>query len=335
MRSKYVLVKGVAGLGNRLYTIAEAMDYADKSNRKLFVDWSDGQFGKSGENVFYDYFTLHIQENNLAKYASISDPNLTVYPSSYQGKLNLSLYELFFHKTYLGEGVIKKLLIKFFKVYETGYWKLNTSTQKAKSLWAYFIDSRRKENLKMGSTLPIGLKQDVVVFADFVPTAKEDSLRSLIVLNRPLVLKIEKYKNRWGLDQGVLGVHIRFTDKKPDKALNILFEKITNLQKSQQIQGFFLATDSEFALQLFKNTFKNVHYLLKPIPSGSEKEGIHRVNYARDENRMEKKQMLEDSILDMWLLSRCEYLFYQGNSSFSRISKILHKDEAKSFDWQA
>ena len=56
---KYLIVKGCAGLGNRLFTIAEAVFYAKQTNRELYVDWSDGQFGELDQNVFYNYFNLH------------------------------------------------------------------------------------------------------------------------------------------------------------------------------------------------------------------------------------------------------------------------------------
>jgi hypothetical protein len=50
----------------------------------------------------------------------------------------------------------------------------------------------------------------------------------------------------------------------------------------------------------------------------------------------EKERFFEDSIADMWLLSMTGMLYWQGNSSFSYISKILKNDSANSattVDW--
>lgn len=41
---KYIVLKACAGLGNRLVTLSNAIDYSLKNNRTLYVDWSDGLF---------------------------------------------------------------------------------------------------------------------------------------------------------------------------------------------------------------------------------------------------------------------------------------------------
>jgi len=56
--SKYLLVKGCAGLGNRIFTLLCAIEYAKKTNRKLIIDWGDGGYFHSNYNFFSDYFEL-------------------------------------------------------------------------------------------------------------------------------------------------------------------------------------------------------------------------------------------------------------------------------------
>ena len=53
---KAIIVKGVAGFGNRIQTVAGAIIYAEKTNRRLYVDWSDGLYDKKGKNVFSEIF---------------------------------------------------------------------------------------------------------------------------------------------------------------------------------------------------------------------------------------------------------------------------------------
>ena len=66
------------------------------------------------------------------------------------------------------------------------------------------------------------------------------------------------------------------------------------------------------------------------MPEG--KRGLHQ--WALDEKRDDvKEQMFKESIIDMYALSRCGFLLYQGNSSFSCMSDEL-RDHMKSDDWQ-
>lgn len=53
---KTITVKGVAGLGNRIFTLANALEIASKSNRSVLVDWSDGQIYPKGLDSFSTYF---------------------------------------------------------------------------------------------------------------------------------------------------------------------------------------------------------------------------------------------------------------------------------------
>jgi len=45
---KYLVLKGCAGLGNRLITLLKAIQYCKKTGRRLYVDWADGMFAGGG-----------------------------------------------------------------------------------------------------------------------------------------------------------------------------------------------------------------------------------------------------------------------------------------------
>ena len=42
--SKYLLVKGAAGLGNRVFALVTAILYAKLSDRTIAIDWRDSQY---------------------------------------------------------------------------------------------------------------------------------------------------------------------------------------------------------------------------------------------------------------------------------------------------
>jgi hypothetical protein len=69
------------------------------------------------------------------------------------------------------------------------------------------------------------------------------------------------------------------------------------------------------------------------IPSGNIPGGLH--HFAKDcGDEAVMVRMAEESVIDMFMLSRMEYLFYQKGSTFSEISRIYHADEGKCYDWQ-
>ena len=56
MSQRSVTVKGVAGLGNRIITLAWAIRKSRRFNCQVEVDWSDGQIGPKGFDLFSEYF---------------------------------------------------------------------------------------------------------------------------------------------------------------------------------------------------------------------------------------------------------------------------------------
>ena len=52
LNKRFVLLKGCAGLGNRLITATAASVYAKDTGRKIHIDWNDGQISRIGENSY-------------------------------------------------------------------------------------------------------------------------------------------------------------------------------------------------------------------------------------------------------------------------------------------
>jgi hypothetical protein len=53
---KFLLVKGRAGLGNRILCLLSAILYTRLTGRRLIVDWSDDTYSNDGSNVFTSLF---------------------------------------------------------------------------------------------------------------------------------------------------------------------------------------------------------------------------------------------------------------------------------------
>ena len=110
---KYLILKGVAGLGNRLCTLVNAIDYAQKTGRTIMVDWSDGVYGVMGDNVFYRHFKLndtpHLQSIDEIPASVLSDS----YPPLWGEHPTAGVYDLYFRAN---GNIIKKIVpARFFK----------------------------------------------------------------------------------------------------------------------------------------------------------------------------------------------------------------------------
>ncbi|MGZ3861843.1 MAG: nodulation protein NodZ [Bacteroidia bacterium] len=328
---KYLVLKGCAGLGNRLYTVCSAIEYSKKTNRTLFVDWSDGQFAGRGVNAFNECFELEAV-NTVLSAGPIKAGELTYYPAVWKGQIDKGIYDLYFvTETEKINAIPYKALPKGRMKMLKRYWQFidddNKSLKNRKV--SHFKGIYGKNNFPFGSDLSGSLTEDVVIFADFSPVYSEQIFLKHVRLKKHIREKITSFSEKNKLAQNTIGIHVRNTDKKPTQSIETLFSKIESLKlKKPQI---FLATDNRFVIEQFETKYPGLISYPKFLPE-QIKEGLHQ--YALYNNMEDISiQLFEDSIADMWLLSECEYLLYQSNSSFSIISKTLHVNKQKQFDW--
>ena len=88
-QTKYLLVKGKAGLGNRMLCVLTGIIYARLTDRRLVVDWSDFTYSSDGTNVFPRLFVLPEAVDDLPLAAHTS-----VRPNLWSGRLNMSAGDL-------------------------------------------------------------------------------------------------------------------------------------------------------------------------------------------------------------------------------------------------
>lgn len=332
MKTKYIIVKGAAGLGNRLITLTTAITYAKKTNRRLIVDWSEGQFYKKGENAFFQCFDL----KGVDYSAGISDidaiEHLSVYPGEWKKLLYASNFKFryvpnwrFFNK------VIQKLNLKGDIAKVGGFWKVReATTSQPISLKEKISGIFSPDSFPHSSYFKYSRPEDVVVYLDFQPAKfKTEDFINHIALQPHVKSIIDEYAAKLNLSTNAVGIHVRYTDKMPTKSISTIIDKVKRLGlKDPQI---FLATDNAEVYDALKKDFPKLFSFSENVPKPpSATKGIH--HHFNDDTSYE---MFKQSVVDMWLLSKCQYLFWQGNSSFSLISKYLHNDKRKVFDWMA
>ena len=344
---KFLVLKGCAGLGNRLFTIIDALDYCISTNRKLIVDWSDGQFSEKFSNVFDEFFTINHPLKHSGSLDDICKSN-DCFPKIWCDKLKHSVYDIYdcgTPKKYLNyipfsnyisyrntQLWVHNHLIEKYGLDEIDHKKnLSFGQNVLKRIASYgLIGMLDSKNMSFGQNLSNKISNEVLIYADFIPDLKSPQLVKYIKLEKKIEMEIETWINKNKLHENSIGLHVRSTDKKPNSDINKLISYVTTISNDKKI---FLSTDNIQVEKLVKKRMKNVFTYPKVLPIINPGRGLH--TWGIDNSNEEfKKENLRTSIFDMWILSKCKTLFYQGNSSFSVFSKLIHNNKQNCIDWQ-
>lgn len=330
LRDKYLIVKGCAGLGNRLFTLCAAIEYAYITKRKLVVDWSDGQFAADGINSFFEVFKINnfpLLEKNKINYENFKDKSY--YPPNWKSRERSNIYEIFdakraFDLFYVPPKIIPKGRLR--KVF--GYWSdKNTKTNKNNNIAAIY-SIFRNDTYELSGNYSFKRNEDFIFYMDYIPKINKKYLINHIDLLDDIKNQIFMFSKKYMLNFNGIGVHIRATDKRPNKDLSSLIDLLSKYVDQNKI--IFLSTDNKKIENIIKEKFNKVISTKKYIPEISNG-GIH-MWAKRNNNDYYKIKMFKESVIDMWLLSECKILLYQGNSTFSLVSKFLKNDE-NCYDW--
>lgn len=341
--AKYLILKGCAGVGNRFITLMKALQYARLSQRKIYIDWADGMFGAVGNNVFTEYFKLTgVNIATLDEIMTAYKNGASTYPRNLIEKDFYSpIYpessdesSFMIYTPQIANNTLYKVGLSLIPLHKMVYLLGLQSFQRPKKMqgmswWKSVRTMFDGDNIPLGSNLWPWLQEDIVFFADFRPYVSMKNFTKTVSLTPEFQNFIDMKTDKLYLKDAV-GVHIRYTDKKPSGSLDKLIQKLDEHVKD----GFniFLCTDNKDIEEDFKVHFgKHVIITDKYIPK-TENGGIH-IWASKQQDSELKKKMFEDSLADMWLLSRCQILYWQGNSSFSYISKLLKGNKKLCIDW--
>ena len=287
-KEKYLIIKGTCGLGNRLMTLANALEYCERTGRIISVDWCDGMFAPKGINAFNEYFEIRDfpwqGEINLHKEDARSfypdvlrnlpdDFGLDEYfHTSSANKKGSKILERLIH---FGSGVAHRLLSEdYFKFYFVLWirWELCDCHVKIKSRLP------GGNQFCLGGDLPLARKEDVIIFGDFCPVYNKEYLKRYVFLKEGIAEEIINFCEGNGLRKRTIGLHIRCTDKCFEQDIEKLFQKVEDLMKEHHLEKLFLATDQVKVIESAKQSFGEKLLLydkyLPELESGGA-QGIH------------------------------------------------------------
>lgn len=326
---KFLLLKGCAGLGNRLFSLFSAIHYAEKTNRKFIVDWRDGLYGKKGDNIFPKYFKInHPLYFNPENIDHLELDKKSIYPESIKSKLREPIIDEYFQAT---QNIWRKFPKSRKKIFNLNKFKTHWSTAKfrtnSKSFFGYLKSIYDKDSLPLGDYLHYSIKSDVVLFVEFTPLFRQNYLRYL-ELSDEIQAEINKFCMQNNISERI-GIHVRNTDMKPTRNIGSLIAELKTLKNTD---SFFLASDDIDTINLFKKELKDVVTITKFIPDSKAEKGLHK--WALQQNSPEHAELIfKESLIDMMILAKSKYIVYQGNSSFSNLAVALNANKSNCKNW--
>lgn len=294
-KDKFLIVKGIAGLGNRMMAALTCILYARLSGRRLIVDWTDPTYSSNGFNAFPEFF--------LCKSSGSIDEipvTGTVYPPVWQNRLNESAANIRASYNNISEFREKTSIDLTRLDYD----------EDILVMWAYHEQVNLLRNHFMGS------------YDKLVQMSKEEILSTLLgedLLLQPRIhTAVTNFKNK-EFDGKTVGVHLRYSDHRA--SLFAILRKLNTLLKDESDLRIFLATDNIQIKKMFEENYPVVittpHWYPEP---GSR---IHDNSGCPDP----MKSGIE-SLIDLYLLAECDYLVIDTSSSFSYIATLLTKTDA-------
>ena len=344
-RDKYLIVKGICGLGNRLMTLANALEYSEKTGRKISVDWCDGMYAPLGCNAFTECFELKdfswqkevdTHRNSAVSFYPDVLKNLPddfalgeYFHTDTVNKKDSKILEKVIH---FGSGVAHTLLSEdYFKFYFVLWlrWELSKPYMNLKS------HKLGGNKFCLGGDMPLARKEEVIIFGDFCPGYNKDYLKRHVFLREEIWEEIRRFSKFNSLDKGTIGLHVRCTDKSFDQDIDELFQIVKKFMQEHNLDKIFLATDQVSVIEKAKQKWGACLLLYDKFFPELEDGGIQGIHtWASEQTDGEiKLKLYHDAVVEMYLLAETEYLLYQGNSTYGMIGRDISRTN-KCFDWQ-
>lgn len=312
---KILIVKGKAGLGNRILAFLSGIVYAKLTKRELLVDWSDDMYSQDGVNSFQHFFTSPVV--NSAQ--EVPHNAESIAPSAWKGNLARSV-----------DGMIEKFgprphnTVRYREEYSIDFSKLDYR-EDVLVMFSYIFNWGQLEgHLKNGPKEWQGLGRGALT---------KKLLLDNLFLHKDIVRRVEEFK-RGNFSRPMIGVHVRCTDNQGDKfncnklpSLDRYPAIIENILKEFPGAGIFLATDNEEILKSYQKKYQNVIATDKWFPGRSGKR-LHGHGACPD-----RIQNGVEALVDMQLLAECDYLVFSSKPTFAQVARMRSKaDESKIFD---
>lgn len=274
MSKRTIEVWGVAGLGNRIFTLAFALELAKRRSRVVVVDWSDGRIGPQGMDLFGYHFEIQDEEVMTTVTGKDAERN---------------------YRPFFWSRIIKnKFAVRILRGLSSGstVWVLKSPIRKKGRSIIFPIDMQNRFRKRL-------------ICLEYQPRSTHyHEIRQIQLRDR---FKREAEQLMPNI-HSMLGVHVRFSDKKPTSSLEDLCAVLK--EREEQI---FLATDSLVVKEYLSAEIPNIACIPQRLHDGKSLGGLHHTKTLDDE----KLLLFKNSLFDAYLLSQSKFFYGQSNSSYS------------------
>lgn len=300
---RYLLVKGFAGLGNRIECLLTCVMYAKLTGRTLVVDWADPTYGRGGENVFPRLFSL----TGLRCAERIPSTD-SVKPGPWRGRLSEPAEVVIHASKETGNKAACELLERL------------DHPEQVLVVWLFFqqFDILRR-HFTGAFERYAGMSNQAIM---------DELLREHV---RPLTAiqdEIEAFKAEH-FGERMVGVHIRYSDRRAP--LSLYHRAIEQIRLRNPDAGLFLATDNRAVVDDCRARYGGVKIqeVWRPEKAGA---AMHESPEAPDPFRG-----AVEAVIDMYLLAGCDALVYSGKSTFTVIARagLSSRDAGVQIDIEA
>lgn len=292
--TKTLLIKGKAGLGNRILSTLTGMVYGQMSSRRIIVDWSDGAYAAKGINAFPLLFSSPVFTPDMP----IPQTN-DVTPPVWRDHLTHSVEQMigtYDPKRFSDPTIYRKYCCDLADI---------DLPQTLAVYWSYLPKFRRIRRHFKGQFAHLNGMSESRIIAELLP----EFITPLPVITGPVDQFVSKH-----FKAPVIGVHVRHSDRK--SPIEKICRSIDRLLMKEPGSQIFLATDNRAVENDLKSRYQNIIVTEKWLPSPGE--AIH---YNKSDIDPTKSAI--EALIDIYLLARCDYLIYPGGSTFSYLARCI------------
>ncbi|MBI1402043.1 MAG: hypothetical protein GC147_02370 [Porphyrobacter sp.] len=288
-----LVIKAKGGLGNRMLSAVTGLALADLTGRTPFIDWRDGMYLAPGENLYPALFDASWMGDLAAL-----DHETDVAPSLWSGRLHehpVDVIRRDFPNRHQDPLLYRRLSIPFSGA---------GTNETVGVFWSYLPKLRR---------LAGRLARD----PRFAGRSLDEITRTYLDRYfRPVPQVTERIEAVFAkLDKPVIGVHIRFTDRKVP--LDRIMRELERLSRAMPEATIFLATDSETAQSAILARFPNVVTIEKALSKSDV--ALH---FSSDDFA-DPIEEARNALADMMALARCDWLLHSRHSTFSVTASLI------------
>jgi hypothetical protein len=294
-QDRIVLVKGRAGLGNRIVSLLSAALFARLTRRRLVVDWSDITYSSDGTNSIHHFFT-----SPLFSPADQIPDTASVHPALWRGRLRDSVM-----------AVSRKLLPRTFQ--DPTSWRLTSADlsrldhqEQVLVMWSFFPLIRELRRHFRDEFSSLSRLDDERILSRL--------MRESLHLHPSIVDRVTAIRAAWPA-RPVVGVHIRHTDKLSRPGA--IEARLGKLLAANPGLSVFLCTDNRHVEASFRGAYPGLLTTTKWFPEN----GHARMHESRD--CPDRTANGVEALTDLYLLAGCDHLILDKNSAFAFVAALL------------